>query len=129
MPTRFWMINSFSAVWNSWPGPNRGRILIIGLAAGAGIGYGLFLLRRKFHLARVDTFSDIQDLVHGAMLVSVPRLGDGLIKQRSFRVPWREVALGGWILFCVAATVYLMVGQSGALDMPTWVRDLIGIPA
>lgn len=111
-------------------GPDRTRYLLTGLALGAALGYGLVLLRKRFHLPAISRAEDIYDLVTGAMIVSVPLLPDGSKKPAWWsRIRPHELMLGAWVAFCIVATVVLLGAQAGSIDLPNSVVRILGIRA
>ncbi|MHC5010630.1 MAG: hypothetical protein ACYTG6_06710, partial [Planctomycetota bacterium] len=110
-------------------GPNRLLYVLGAVGAGAAIGYGLMVLRRRFDRPGVFRAEDVMDLVPGAMIVRVPLLPDGRRRRWMTAVPFRDLALGGWVVLCLGLSALVFAAYSGWVQVPTWFREVIGISA
>lgn len=105
-------------------GPSRARWILSGLLIGGLLGYGLLLLRRRFLVVSAVTVSDLEALLPGAMVVTVPVLGPGERGPSAFSV--REVLFGIWTLGCILLTVLAYAAYKGWLVAPQWLTGTIG---
>lgn len=104
-------------------GPSRKKFLLLGLAAGFLLGYGVMLLRRRYEDSTVVSARDVAAMLPGALVVEVPRLEEGpLIPARSVA---RDVVFGSWVLGCLAVTAMALATHAGSLDAPAWLARLL----
>jgi uncharacterized protein involved in exopolysaccharide biosynthesis len=106
-------------------GPRRTAWLLTAVGLGALLGYALSVLRRRFEDGAVVTREQVARLVPGAVVVAVPRLGDG---RPRLRLPWRDLAPLAWTGACIALTVLVLAAHKGWIEGPLWLRELIGRP-
>lgn len=106
-------------------GPKRMSFLLTAIALGAGIGYGLLLLRRKFEVPTLTSVDQVTRLVPGAMVVAVPMLGEsGAVAPP--RIHWvRDSVLWLYVLAGIAVTAMAVLAYKGVIEAPTWLAGLI----
>ncbi|MDJ0975193.1 MAG: hypothetical protein QNJ98_12085 [Planctomycetota bacterium] len=104
-------------------GPSRMRWILTGLLVGGLIGYAGLLLRKRYDVAATLDVSDLQRLLPGALVVSVPRLGPGARARPTVSI--REVLLGTWVLGCVVLTCLAYGAYKGWLAAPEWLTGVM----
>lgn len=105
-------------------GPSRARWILSGMLLGGLIGYGLLLLRRRYSVVSAVSAADLETLLPGAMVVTVPLMGPG-VRGRAL-LSFREVAFGVWVFGCLLLTVLAYAAYKGWLTAPKWLTGLIG---
>ncbi len=105
-------------------GPARWKYLAIAVGLGLLIGYGARSLRTKFEVPALRDVRELRELLPGALVVTVPLLGDGLDRRR--RLPLRDVALGLWVLVAVGTSALAYASHRGLVHAPSWIRPLLG---
>lgn len=105
-------------------GPSRWKYMAIAIGLGLLIGYGVRSLRTKFELPALREERELRELLPGALVVTVPLLSDGVSARR--RLPLRDVALGLWVLVAVGTSALAYAAHKGMLNVPTWVKPLVG---
>ena len=104
-------------------GPSRMKYLILAIAAGGMIGYGLMLLKRRYEGTNVVDAKDIAALLPGALVIEVPRLEEGpLVPVRSVA---RDMVFGAWVAGCLGVAVLAMAAHKGLLEAPTWLAKIL----
>ncbi len=104
-------------------GPKRWKYLLTAVGMGLLISYGLVLLRSRYEEGTVASPDDLAALLPGALVVSVPLLGEG---RRRWRLHLGQFALGAWVLFCVGTSAYALAARKGLVTPPGFLRSLLG---
>lgn len=104
-------------------GPSRMRWILTGLLVGSLIGYASLLLRKRYGVRSTMDVRDLQALLPGALVVSVPRLGPGTRSRPKVSV--REILLGTWVLGCVVLTCLAYGAYKGWLAAPEWLTGVM----
>jgi uncharacterized protein involved in exopolysaccharide biosynthesis len=121
--------------WASVPlapsGPDRKKTILTAVGIGAVVGYGLVLLRKRFHAPTVFRPEDLLGLARGALIVSVPLLPSGQRTRRRWipRVPAMDLALGAWVVACLGVSMLAVLAHSGSVVLPGWLHGVMGVPA
>lgn len=105
-------------------GPARWKYLAIAVGAGLLIGYGARTLRSKYEVATLQEPRELRELLPGALVVTVPLLGDGAMRKR--RVGLRDVALGLWVVAAVGSSAFAYAASKGIVSAPSWLKPIVG---
>jgi uncharacterized protein involved in exopolysaccharide biosynthesis len=122
----------YSIEWYATPptmpsGPARSRYLLTAVALGLLAGYGLHLVRRRYLDEDLITRpEDLAALVPGALVVSVPMLGEGPVARR---IRLADVVCAMWVLACLAGAAFALGAHKGWLTPPPWFRSWLGAHA
>lgn len=104
-------------------GPRRKAYIMTAIGLGLLLGYGLLILQRKFAEPAIQSAAELAGLLPGALVVRVPALpaGDPLYR----RLPWRDLALGAYVLICLGTTVLAIAHHRGLVQAPALLQRLI----
>ncbi|MCA9317464.1 MAG: hypothetical protein KDB73_18405 [Planctomycetes bacterium] len=104
-------------------GPSRKKYLVMALAGGLLLGYGLMLLRRRYDDSTVVDARDVAGMLPGALVVEVPRLEEGpLVPVRHVA---RDVVFGGWVAGCLCIAAMALAAHYGFMEAPAWLARLL----
>ncbi len=104
-------------------GPGRVRLLATAIGLGLLAGWGLLVLRRRLEGTVVWSARDLDGLLPGAVVVSVPRLGPG---RRSRRGLAMELGATLYVSALLGATAFLLAAHKGWLPAPSWLESFLG---
>lgn len=105
-------------------GPARWKFLALGVGAGLLLGYGARALRARYEVPALTAPRELRELLPGALVVTVPLLGDGA--RRARRLSLRDVALGLWVLAAVGTSAFAYAASKGMVQAPAWLKPLVG---
>jgi uncharacterized protein involved in exopolysaccharide biosynthesis len=105
-------------------GPRRKAWLLTALGLGLLIGYGLMVVQRRFAEPIVRSTWDLAGLLPGVLVVRVPALPERASGWQ--RVPWKDLALGGWVTLCLGVSALAILHHRGVLEAPALVQRMLG---
>ena len=105
-------------------GPSRLKYMIMAIAAGTMLGYGLMLLKRRFVGSNVVDAKDIAGLLPGALVIEVPRLEEGPIVPVASVA--KDIVFGSWVAGCLGVAVLAIAAHKELLEAPAWLAKLLG---
>jgi uncharacterized protein involved in exopolysaccharide biosynthesis len=104
-------------------GPQRWRFLAAAAGGGLLLGWLLLSLERRSREGLVSGSDDLEDLLPGALVVSVPLLGPGA--PRRHRRVLREVALATYVLALAGSAAFAFAARAGVVDAPGWAKRIL----
>jgi hypothetical protein len=105
-------------------GPRRKAWLLTAMGLGLLIGYGLLVVQRRFSEPTVSTVQELAGLLPGCLVVAVPALPEHAGGRG--RLPWKDLALGGWVMLCLGVCVLAVLHHRGLIEAPVLIQRAIG---